>query len=92
MSRLFGHSSSSGGQRVKGETDCIEFFERKLLGAGLLGTDTIAQLHREANAEADEASAVVADEARPTAADVYRYTYAASEVDAVYPIDFTGLP
>lgn len=92
VSRLYGHSSSSGGQRVKGETDCIEFFERKLLAAGLMTTDNLRKIHREADAEADAASSVVAEEARPTAADVYQHTYAASPVDAVYPDDYTGLP
>jgi len=28
----------------------------------------------------------------PTAADVERFTYAPSRVDAVYPDDYTGLP
>src|SRR5262249_15549550 len=43
VSRLYGHSSSSGGQRVKGEQDCIEYFERKLLAAGLVNTKGLAE-------------------------------------------------
>src|SRR5690349_9835924 len=35
VSRLYGHSSSSGALRVKGEVDCIEEFEKKLLEAGV---------------------------------------------------------
>jgi 2-oxoisovalerate dehydrogenase E1 component alpha subunit len=34
----------------------------------------------------------VAREPRPTEDDVHRFTYAASDVDAVYPDDYTGLP
>jgi len=92
VARLYGHSSSSGGQRVKGEPDCVEYFERKLLAAGLLTTDAIAQIHRAAEAEAEAASAQAVSEAPPTPADVYRHTYAPSPVDAVYPEDYTGLP
>ena len=31
-------------------------------------------------------------EPQPTPADIERYTYAPSPVDAVYPGDYTGLP
>ena len=31
-------------------------------------------------------------ESEPTRDDVYTFTYAPSDVDAVYPKDFTGLP
>src|SRR5262249_37760724 len=36
VSRLYGHSSSSGALRVKNEPDCIELFEQKLLEKGVL--------------------------------------------------------
>ena len=35
VSRLYGHSSSSGAARVKNEPDCIELFEKKLLDTGV---------------------------------------------------------
>jgi 2-oxoisovalerate dehydrogenase E1 component alpha subunit len=31
-------------------------------------------------------------EPKPTAADVFKHTYAPSQVDVVYPEDYTGLP
>ena len=31
-------------------------------------------------------------EPKPTAADVFKHTYAPSPVDVVYPEDYTGLP
>jgi 2-oxoisovalerate dehydrogenase E1 component alpha subunit len=92
VSRLYGHSSSSGALRAKGEADCIQLFEAKLLEAGVLDRLAIEQTHEEATAEAEAALEQASREPRPTPADVERFTYAPSEVDAVYPGDYTGLP
>lgn len=92
VSRLYGHSSSSGAHRVKNEPDCVQLFEKKLLAAGALDPSAIARIHEEAHAEADEALEEAMREARPEPPDVYRHTYADSDVDAVYPGDYTGLP
>jgi 2-oxoisovalerate dehydrogenase E1 component alpha subunit len=92
VSRLYGHSSSSGALRVKGEPDCIERFERKLLDAHALGQGEIDRIHEDAHLEVDQALEQALAEAKPTAADVEKHTYAASSVDAVYPGDYTGLP
>ena len=92
VSRLHGHSSSSGAARVRNEPDCIELFERKLLEAGALDRETIGRIHDDAREEAEAALTQAQKEAKPTAADVYRYTYADSPVDAVYPGDYSGLP
>jgi 2-oxoisovalerate dehydrogenase E1 component alpha subunit len=92
VSRLYGHSSSSGALRVKNEVDCIELFERKLLEAGIIDPAGIDRVHEEAQAETDAASDQVLNEPRPTPEDVYKHTYAPSPVDAVYPGDYTGLP
>jgi 2-oxoisovalerate dehydrogenase E1 component alpha subunit len=92
VSRLYGHSSSSGALRVKGEPDCIELFEDKLLDAGLLDQETIHQAHADARAEAEAALDQALHEPRPTPADVEKHTYAPSRVDPIYPEDYTGLP
>jgi 2-oxoisovalerate dehydrogenase E1 component alpha subunit len=92
VSRLHGHSSSSGAARVKNEPDCIPLFERKLLDLGILDRETIEQVHQAAKAEAETALEQTLDEPRPTPDDVYKHTYAPSPVDAVYPDDYTGLP
>jgi 2-oxoisovalerate dehydrogenase E1 component alpha subunit len=92
VSRLYGHSSSSGALRVKGEPDCIELFERKLLEAGVLSVEAVERIHEEARAEAEAALEQALREPKPTADDVEKHTYADSPVDAVYPGDYTGLP
>jgi 2-oxoisovalerate dehydrogenase E1 component alpha subunit len=92
VSRLYGHSSSSGALRVKGEPDCIPLFEQKLMDAGVLSPETVEQVHEAAKAEAEKALETALREPKPTAADVEKYTYAPSPVDAVYPGDYTGLP
>jgi 2-oxoisovalerate dehydrogenase E1 component alpha subunit len=92
VSRLYGHSSSSGALRVKGEVDCIERFERKLLDSGLVEPHRLKQVHWEAEAEVEAAVEQVLAEPQPGIEDIERFCYAPSPVDAVYPHDYTGLP
>jgi 2-oxoisovalerate dehydrogenase E1 component alpha subunit len=91
VSRLYGHSSSSGAPR-SGDPDCIGLFEERLLAAKLVGEGALEQIHAEAKAEVEEAVAQVMREPKPQPEDVERHTYAPSPVDAVYPGDYTGLP
>jgi 2-oxoisovalerate dehydrogenase E1 component alpha subunit len=92
VSRLYGHSSSSGALRVKNEPDCIPLFESRLLEARVLDRETLARVHEEARDEADAALEQAMAEPRPSAADVEKHTYAPSPVDAAYPEDYKGLP
>lgn len=92
VSRLHGHSSSSGAQRVPGEPDAVEMFEHALLDCGAIDTDTLEGLKQDARHEADAAVIQATSEPMPAAGDVNRFTYAPSTVDAVYPSDYTGLP
>jgi 2-oxoisovalerate dehydrogenase E1 component alpha subunit len=92
VSRLYGHSSSSGAFRVKDEPDCITLFEEKLLEAGILDREIIEKTHDAARAEAEAALEQTLQESRPTVDDLYTHTYASSRVDVVYPNDYTGLP
>jgi len=92
VSRLYGHSSSSGATRVKNEPDCISLFEQKLLRAGVLESASVGHAHEEAQAEAEAALEQALGEPRPTSDDIHRFTYAPSPVDPVYPEDYTGLP
>jgi 2-oxoisovalerate dehydrogenase E1 component alpha subunit len=87
VSRLYGHSSSSGALRVKGEPDCIKLFEQKLLDVGVLDQEEIDRVRDDAREEAEQALEKALGEPKPTAADVEKHTYAASPVDVVYPDD-----
>lgn len=91
VSRLYGHSSSSGAPRSD-DPDCIELFEKRLLEAGILDQSTMATIHEEAAAEVEAAVEQVKSEPMPEPEDVEKFTYAPSKVDAVYPGDYTGLP
>jgi 2-oxoisovalerate dehydrogenase E1 component alpha subunit len=92
VSRLYGHSSSSGALRVKTEPDCIELFECKLLAAGIMDQASLDAVHAEAEEEVEAAVEQVHSEPRPLPEDVDKHTYAPSRVDRVYPEDYTGLP
>lgn len=92
VSRLHGHSSSSGAARVTDEPDCIELFEQRLIDSGVLTQDDVDRTWAEAREEIATASEQVRREPQPTAEDVACHTYAPSPVDAVYPEDYTGLP
>ena len=92
VSRLHGHSSSSGAQRNWQEADCVALFEQKLLDNGAIDTDQVRAMKDDARQEADEAAIAVGSEPRPSPIDVPLGTYAPSTVDVVYPKDFTGLP
>lgn len=92
VARLHGHSSSSGARRIEHEVDCVQQFEEQLIEAGLLHRELAEVIHAEATAEIEAAVEQVMSEAEPRPEDVERFTYAASQVDAIYPEDYTGLP
>src|SRR5262245_34507306 len=92
VSRLHGHSSSSGAQRVWNEPDVLTNFEQKLIDAGAIDTNGVKAMKDEAKAEADAAVVAAMQEPEPTREDVETFTYAPSDVDVVYPQDYTGLP
>jgi 2-oxoisovalerate dehydrogenase E1 component alpha subunit len=92
VSRLHGHSSASGALRVKGEPDCLQLFEERLIAAGLLDEVGVEQVRDAAATEIDTVVEQVSAEPRPTADDIEKHTYAASILDRVYPHDYEGLP
>ena len=92
VSRLHGHSSSSGAQRNWIEADPLALFEQKLIDAGAIDAATVKAMKDEAKTEADAAVVEAMQEPEPSREDVEAFTYAPSEVDAVYPQDYTGLP
>lgn len=92
VSRLHGHSSSSGAKRIDTEPDCVALAEQELLDAGILDAEQAEQIWQEAREEVDLAVEEALADPEPAPADVARHTYAPSEVDVVYPGDYTGLP
>jgi 2-oxoisovalerate dehydrogenase E1 component alpha subunit len=91
VSRLNGHSSSSGAPRSN-EPDCLALFEARLLAAKALDPTSIERTRAEAREEAELAVARAMQEPRPRPQDVEKHTYAPSPVDPIYPSDYTGLP
>jgi 2-oxoisovalerate dehydrogenase E1 component alpha subunit len=92
VSRMHGHSSSSGAQRIWSEFDPLVGFEQKLIDVGAIDVPAIKAMKEEAKAEADAAVVQAMHEPEPTREDVEKFTYAPSQADAVYPNDYTGLP
>lgn len=92
VSRLHGHSSSSGAARVNNEPDCLKMFEAKLVAAGIIHRELAEMVHHDAHEEADKAVEQAMHEEQPLPEDVERFTFAPSPVDVIYPKDFTGLP
>ena len=66
VSRLNGHSSSSGAARVANEPDCLKIFENKLVAAGVIHRELAEMVHHEAQEEADKAVEQVMREPKPT--------------------------
>jgi 2-oxoisovalerate dehydrogenase E1 component alpha subunit len=91
VSRLYGHSSSSGAARVKNEEDPIESLERSLVAIGV-DAHELQLVHENAKAEVETALTQVLAEREPEPGEVEKYTYTPSTVDRVYPEDYTGLP
>ena len=93
VTRLYGHSSSSGSPRAN-EADCLPMFEQRLLErradrAGSQSTRCTPQASRRDRTGSGDGGP---KEPRPRPEDVEKFTYAPSRVDAVYPGDYTGLP
>lgn len=92
VSRLYGHSSSSGAMRVRDETDGLDLFEKKLIEKGVLTDAEADSLRDQIKIEIEAAVERAMREPKPKPEDVKRFTFAPSPVDAVYPEDYHGLP
>ena len=66
--------------------------EDKLRSNQFVEPGEIERVHNEVNHEIESALRQVLAEPKPTPEDIRRFTYAPSQVDAVYPDDYTGLP
>jgi 2-oxoisovalerate dehydrogenase E1 component alpha subunit len=74
VSRLNGHSSSTGGGRVN-ERDCIADFEQKLAKEGLLSPEAAKQVWEKYRQEAREALDQVRNEPYPDGSTLMQHTF-----------------
>ena len=79
LSRLYGHSSSSGANLVTDEQDCLKIFEAKLLKNKILSEDKIRSVYKKYEDESMKALDQARKEASPTAESVWEFVYADSE-------------
>jgi len=76
LSRLYGHSSASGANRVNDEADCITGFERRLEERGLLKRQQIDELRAQCAAELLAAHKRVKEEPQPDPKSIYEHVFA----------------
>lgn len=88
VSRLHGHSSSSGAARTLDELCPIDAFEKKLLKSGWITEKDIDAIKAAAHAEAQEAHEQVKSETYPAASTFQDHTYAGNVRGGVPGRDF----
>lgn len=76
VSRLYGHSSSSGSNYVDTEIDCVVELEKKLAARGLRSLDEARAMRERHEARLLEASKMVAVEQRPPGEAVWDHVFA----------------
>lgn len=76
VSRLYGHSSSSGSNLVEAEIDCVMELERKLAARGLRTLDESATIRAEQEEFLLEAAKMVALEPKPEPESVWDHVFA----------------
>jgi 2-oxoisovalerate dehydrogenase E1 component alpha subunit len=76
VSRLYGHSSASGANRITDEADCLVGFERKLEERGLRSRKEMDELRARFTAQLQEAHKKVRDEPQPDGKTIYDNVFA----------------
>ncbi|HZH03710.1 MAG TPA: thiamine pyrophosphate-dependent dehydrogenase E1 component subunit alpha, partial [Myxococcaceae bacterium] len=78
VSRLYGHSSASGANRVPEtvEVDCLAAYEKRLEDWGLASRSEMDGLRSKISKELADAARIVRDEPGPTAESVWDHVYA----------------
>jgi 2-oxoisovalerate dehydrogenase E1 component alpha subunit len=76
VSRLYGHSSASGANLVKDETDCLVRFEEKLESRKLITRAQMDEMRTKFTAELLEASKKVREEPQPDPNSIWEYVFA----------------
>ncbi len=79
VSRLYGHSSASGGNRSVEQPCPIDVFEQRLLKANFISTDLIKNKKEEYEKQAQQAQNQVRTEMAPEAKSIWDHIFAQSE-------------
>ncbi|MBL8992361.1 MAG: hypothetical protein JNM63_03420 [Spirochaetia bacterium] len=83
LSRLYGHSSSSGANK-ESAPDCIALYGEKLQKAGILTESEVTTLQKKYHQEALDALEIARKEPLPSGESIYDHTFAPSPVDLIY--------
>ncbi|MBC7397516.1 MAG: thiamine pyrophosphate-dependent dehydrogenase E1 component subunit alpha, partial [Bdellovibrionales bacterium] len=75
VSRLYGHSSASGGNFQPNEKDCLEMFEARLEKEGVMTKAQMTELREKYNATMMEQSKQAKQEQMPDGSTIYDHTY-----------------
>ena len=79
VSRLYGHSSASGANRVSSEQCCLKMFEEKLLKWDVLTEEEILEVHSKYLDESLRAVEKVRSEPGPAAETIWDHVYVGNE-------------
>lgn len=79
VSRLYGHSSASGANRIEEEQCCLEAFEKKLVDQGYITSAGVKKIRDDHFTAIKKMADQVATEASPKADTIWDHTYVGSE-------------
>jgi|GEM_PF-104955 len=79
VSRLNGHSSASGANRIESEEDCLLLFEKRLIDTGTLKENEMKAIHKKHFDSIQKLAGEVASEVDPTAETLWDHSYFKSE-------------
>jgi 2-oxoisovalerate dehydrogenase E1 component alpha subunit len=79
VSRLYGHSSSSGANFISEEVDCLQRFEARLEERSILTRAQMDELRTRYTQELLDASKRVREEAQPEGKTIYDHVFKTTE-------------
>jgi len=80
LSRLYGHSSASGANRVLDEADCLKGFEQKLVHRGLLTQQQADEMRQKYTQELLEVHKRIREEPQPDGKTVFDHVFAEKDL------------
>jgi 2-oxoisovalerate dehydrogenase E1 component alpha subunit len=75
LSRLYGHSSASGANRILDEADCLTGFEKRLEARGLIKREQMDELRAAFNTELQDAARRVREEPQPSGDTIFDHIF-----------------